>query len=164
MSCSYRPSLPRAGATGHIVVGIRSACDQLRGTPPMSSIMSDDESSFESASVAAVLAQRSREDRRELLDELVTMLAEVIPGVQVERALLRRHVKSIRLPLGGYIYQLKRNPDDTFEASRMQEVRGVVIRGDRLEIDAFLAELGLALDVELKRTERGRDALRKWLR
>jgi hypothetical protein len=126
--------------------------------------MTDDESASESASVAAILAQRSAEDRRELLDELVTMLAEVIPGVQVQRALLRRHVKSIRLPLNGYIYELKRNPNDTFEAKRLQEVRGVVIRGDPLEIDAFLAELGLALDVELKRTERGRDALRKWLK
>jgi len=126
--------------------------------------MTDDESSSESASVAAMLAQRSAEDRRELLDELVTMLAEVIPGVQVQRALLRRHVKSIRLPLNGYIYELKRNPNDTFEAKRLQEVRGVVIRGDPLEIDAFLAELGLALEVELKRTERGRDALRKWLK
>jgi hypothetical protein len=126
--------------------------------------MTDDESSFESASVAAILAQRSREDRRELLDELVAMLAEIIPGVQIERALLRRHVKSIRLPLGGYIYELKRHADDTFEAKRLQEVRGVVIRGDPMEIDAFLAELGLALDVELKRTERGRDALREWLK
>jgi len=126
--------------------------------------MADDEPSFESASVAAILAQRSREDRRELLDDLVAMLAEVVPGVQVERALLRRHVKSIRLPVGGYIYELKRLPDDSFEARRLQEVRGVVIRGDRLEIDAFLAELGVALDVELKRTERGRDALRAWLK
>jgi hypothetical protein len=126
--------------------------------------MTDDESSSESASVAAILAQRNREDRRELLDELVTMLAEVIPGVQVQRALLRRQVKSIRLPLDGYIYELKRNPNDTFEAKRLQEVRGVVIRGDPLEIDDFLAELGLALDIELKRTERGRDALRKWLK
>jgi hypothetical protein len=126
--------------------------------------MADDESSFESASVAAILAQRSREDRRELLDELVSMLAGVVPGVQVERALLRRHVKSIRMPLGGFIYELKRHPDDTFEARRLQEVRGVVIRGDRLEIDAFLAELGVALDLELKRTERGRDALRAWLK
>jgi hypothetical protein len=126
--------------------------------------MADDELSFESASVAAVLAQRSRDDRRALLDELVAMLSEVIPGVQVERSLLRRQVKSIRLPLGGYIYQLKRHSNDTFEASRLQEVRGVVIRGEPLEIDAFLAELGLALDVELKRTERGRDALREWLK
>ena len=126
--------------------------------------MSDDASSFESASVAAVLAQRSREDRRALLDELVAMLAEVIPGVQVERALLRRHVKAIRLPVGGFIYELKRHADDTCEAKRQQEVRGVVIRGDPMEIDAFLAELGLALDVELKRTERGRDALREWLK
>jgi hypothetical protein len=126
--------------------------------------MSDDASSFESASVAAVLAQRSREDRRALLDELVAMLTEVIPGVQVKRALLRRHVTSIRLPVGGFIYELKRHSDDSFEAKRLQEVRGVVLRGDPMEIDAFLAELGLALDVELQRTERGRDALREWLK
>ena len=126
--------------------------------------MTDDASSFESVSVAAILAQRSREDRRELLDDLVAMLAEVVPGVRIERSLLRRHVKSIRLPLGGFIYELKRHPDDQFEASRLQEVRGVVIRRDRLDIEAFLAELGLALDVELKRTERGRDALRAWLK
>jgi hypothetical protein len=126
--------------------------------------MTDGTPSFESASIAAVLAQRSREDRRALLDELVVMLAEVVPGVKVERALLRRHVKSIQLPLGGFIYELQRRADDSFEASRLQEVRGVVIRRDRLEIDAFLAELGLALDVELRRTERGRDALREWLK
>jgi hypothetical protein len=126
--------------------------------------MTDDTPSFESASIAAVLAQRSREDRRALLDELVVMLAEVVPGVKVERALLRRHVKSIQLPLGGFIYELQRRADDSFEASRLQEVRGVVIRRDRLEIDAFLTELGLALDVELRRTERGRDALREWLK
>jgi hypothetical protein len=126
--------------------------------------MTDGTPSFESASIAAILAQRSREDHRALLDELVTMLAEVVPGVQVERALLRRRVKSIRLPLGGFIYELQRHPDDSFEASRLQEVRGVVIRRDRLEIDTFLAELGLALDVELRRTERGRDALREWLK
>jgi hypothetical protein len=68
------------------------------------------------------------------------------------------------LPLGGFIYELQRRADDSFEASRLQEVRGVVIRRDRLEIDAFLTELGLALDVELRRTERGRDALREWLK
>ena len=125
--------------------------------------MTDPTPSFESASVAAVLAQRGRADRTALLDELVTMLSGIVPGVQVERALLRRHVMAIRLPLGGFIYVLKRSSSDSFEASRMQEVRGVVIRTDPLEIDAFLAELGLALDVELRRTERGRDALREWL-
>jgi hypothetical protein len=32
-----------------------------------------------------------------------------------------------------------------------------------MEIDAFLAELGPALDEELRRTDRGRDALRRWM-
>jgi hypothetical protein len=119
--------------------------------------------SFEDVSVAAILAQRSRDDRSALLDELVTMLSEIVPGVRVERALLRRHVTAIRLPLGGFVYALKRTDNDGFEASRLQEVRGVVIRTEPMEIDAFLAELGVALDAELRRTERGRDALRDWL-
>jgi hypothetical protein len=125
--------------------------------------MTDDPTpSFENASVAALLAQRSRADRTELLDELVTMLSEVVPGVRVERALLRRHVTAVHLPLGGFIYRLKRSAGG-FEASRQQEVRGVVIRTVPMEIDAFLAELGAALDAELRRTDRGRDALRRWL-
>lgn len=127
--------------------------------------MQDPTPSFESASVAAILAQRSREDRDSLLDDLAALLSE-IPAVQVERALLRRHVTTIRLPIGGFVYVLKRGmhgASSAFEASRQQEVRGVVIRTDPMEIDAFLAELGPALDAELRRTERGRDALRAWL-
>lgn len=125
--------------------------------------MTDSGSSFENASVAALLAKRSREDRATLLDELVAMLSELVPGVQVERALLRRHVTSIRLPVGDFVYVLKKKGSESFEASRQQEVRGVVVRTVPLEIDAFLSELGVALDVELRRTEKGRDALQSWL-
>ena len=124
--------------------------------------MSDPNSSFESASVAAVLAQRSGEDRAALVGDLVAMLSEVMPGARVERSLLRRHITSVRLPVGGFIYGLVRNSHGGFDASRQQEVRGVVIRTDPLEIDVFLAELGPALDAELARTERGRAALQRW--
>ena len=125
--------------------------------------MADDTPSFESVSVAALLARRSREDRAELLDDLVAMLSGVVPSTQVERGILRRRVTGIRLPVGGYIYILRRRAGDAFEACRQQQVRGVVIRTDPMEIDAFLAELGLALDAELLHSERGRDALRAWL-
>jgi hypothetical protein len=114
-------------------------------------------------SVTAILAQRNREDRDALLDDLAALLSEIVPAVQVQRALLRRRVTAIRLPLGGFLYVLKRDARGAFEASRQQEVRGVVIRTDPMEIDAFLAELGPALEAELRRTERGRDALRAWL-
>ena len=126
-------------------------------------LVTDPTSSFESASVAAVLAQRCREDRAALLDDLVTMLAEIVPGVQVDRSLLRRHVTAIRIPLGSHVYSLERGAHDSFDASRRQQVRGVVIRTEPLELDAFLAKLGVALEVELQRTERGRDAVRGWL-
>lgn len=118
---------------------------------------------FDAVSVAAILAQRSREDRSALLDDLVAMLSEVVPGVKVERGLIRRRVTAIRLPLGDAIYVLQRGANDGFEASRQQRVRGVVIRTDPLEIDDFLNELGNALDAELRRTERGRRAIQAWL-
>ncbi|MGH7618247.1 MAG: hypothetical protein ACREPM_13565 [Gemmatimonadaceae bacterium] len=125
--------------------------------------MTDSTPSFEGASVAAILAQRGREDRAALLDELVAMLSGVVPGVEVDRALLRRHVTAVRVPLGGFVYALQRSPSGSFEAVRLQQVRGVVVRTVPLEIEVFLAELGTALDAELQRTERGRDALRTWL-
>ena len=125
--------------------------------------MTDPNASSESAAVAAILVQRSRGDKDALLEDLVEMLSGAVPGVQVERSLFRRNIKAVRLPLAGYVYLLKRAPNGSFEAARQQEVRGVVVRTVPMEIDAFLAELGLALDAELSRTERGKAALAAWL-
>jgi hypothetical protein len=110
-----------------------------------------------------MLVQRSREDRGALLDDLVAMLSEIVPGVEIQRALLRRHVTAVRLPLGGFVYLLKRTSKDSFEASRQQVVRGVAIRTEPMDIERFLADLGPALDAELRRTERGQAALKQWL-
>ena len=125
--------------------------------------MTDPEPSSEDASVAAILASRSRDDQNELLDDLVRLLSETVPNAKVERSLLRRRVTSLRLPLGDYVYTLRKGAHDAFDALRQQEVGGVVIRSTPMDIDAFLLELGLALDVELRRTERGRKALQAWL-
>ncbi|HEY4013954.1 MAG TPA: hypothetical protein VGM06_11495 [Polyangiaceae bacterium] len=125
--------------------------------------MTDPAPSFENASVAALLARRCRQDRETLLDELVAVLSEVVPGVQVERTLLRRRITAVRLPMAGFVYVLKKSPRASFEATRQQEVRGVVLRTVPMEIDAFLEELGVAIDAELQRTEKGREALQAWL-
>jgi hypothetical protein len=125
--------------------------------------MTDPTPSFEGASVAAWLVQRSKTDQQELLDELATTLSAAVPGVDVERSLFRRQITSVRLPLGGYAYALRKDSKGIFEATRQQVVHGVVIRTVPMEIDTFLAELGLALDVELRRTEKGRAALQEFL-
>jgi hypothetical protein len=125
--------------------------------------MTEPNPSFESASVAAVLAQRSREDHSALVDDLVALLSEIVPGVVVERALLRRHVRAVRMPLGEFVYVLERAQGNAYQASRQHAVRGVIIRTDPMPIEEFLAELGSALDAELRRTERGRAALAEWL-
>lgn len=126
--------------------------------------MSDTSPSFDDTSVAAILARRSREDRKELLDELVSMLTAILPDVRVERSLLRRRVTAVRVPVGGHVYVLTRTGDDSYEPSRQQVVRGVAIRTVPMEIEAFLEDLGAAIDAELRRTEKGRAALQKWLR
>jgi hypothetical protein len=126
--------------------------------------VSDSSSSFDETSVAAILAQRSRMDRKELLEDLVSMLSAVLPDVRIERSLLRRRVTAVRIPVGGHVYVLTRTADDSYEPSRQQVVRGVAIRTVPMEIDAFLEELGTAIDAELRRTERGRAALQTWLR
>jgi hypothetical protein len=91
------------------------------------------------------------------------MLAEVVPGARIERTLIGRRVTAMHLPVGDHVYVLRRGSGESFEAGRQKRVRGVVIRTDPMEIDAFLAELGLALDAELERTEQGHEALRRWL-
>ena len=125
--------------------------------------MTDSSPSWESTSIAATLARRSHEDVADLLGDLVGLLSAVVPGAEVKRTLLRRRIASVRLPVGGSVYMLRRRPDGSFESSRQQQVRGVVIRTDPLEIDVFLAELGPAIDAELRRSERGRAALDSWL-
>ena len=123
--------------------------------------MTDPSPTWDSTSVAAVLARRSHEDVTELLAELVTMLAGLLPDARVKRSLLRREITSIRVPLGGYVYCLERQ-GGRFAALRQQAVRGVVIRSDPMEIDAFLAELGTAVDAERERNDRWRAALATW--
>jgi hypothetical protein len=124
--------------------------------------MAEAPQSLDATAVAAILAQRSRQDSDEMLDDLVAMLSGTVPGVRIERGLLSRKIMALRIPLAGSVYVLRRGSDRSFETSREQEVRGVVVRTVPMEIDAFLAELGVALDAELGRTEKGRLALRTW--
>ena len=91
------------------------------------------------------------------------MLSAILPDVRVERSLLRRRVTAVRVPVGTHLYVLSRAADGSFEPSRQQVVRGVAIRTVPMEIDAFLADLGTAIDAELRRTEQGKAALQKWL-
>ncbi len=125
--------------------------------------MSEPPASWESTSVAGILARRSRDDLTDLLGELVALLPGVVPGAQVRRSLVRRQITEVRIPLADAVYVLRRGAGGRYEASRQHAVRGVVIRTEPMEIDGFLAELGPAIDAELQRTERGRQALHAWL-
>ena len=125
--------------------------------------MTEPTSSSETASVAAILVRRGREDRDALLDDLVALLSGTVAGVEVRRSLVRRRITAVRLPIGDMVYVLARGRNGSFDASRQHTVRGIAVRTDPMSIEDFLTELGAALDAELRRTEQGRDALRSWL-
>ena len=97
--------------------------------------MTDSTPSSEDVSVAAILAARNRADQNELLEDLVALLSETVPAAQVTRSLVRRRVTAIRLPLGGYVYTLRKGAGDAYDALRQQEVGGVVIRNTPMDID-----------------------------
>ena len=121
-----------------------------------------DSNPSEQVSVAAVLVRRSREDRDALMEDLVGLLSGVAPDAEIRRTLFGRRVKSVRCPVGESVFVLARS-GRSFEAARQQQVRGVVVRTIPMEVDAFLNELGVALDAELQRSEQGRAALQKWM-
>lgn len=120
--------------------------------------------SSDDVSVSAILARRSRQDRSELLEDLVVLLVGVMPGIEVKRSLLTRKIQSIRVALGDHAYVLERTRDGSFEARRQQIVRAVVIRNEPIDVDVFISELSAGVDAEARRTERGREALDAWLK
>lgn len=120
-------------------------------------------SDWESTSVAALLARQNGDDLAAMLADLLELLVDVVPRAEVKRSLLRRHVTHVRLPLGAHIYVLERRRGDAYVATRQQSVRDVVIRTDPMELPEWVAELGAAIDAELARSERARDALRRWM-
>src|SRR4051812_44819429 len=83
-------------------------------------VMTDPGQSSEDVSVAAILAMRSRAAEDELLEDLAALRAETVPAAQIERSLLRRRVTSVRLPLGQYVYALRKGARDSYEALRQQ--------------------------------------------
>jgi hypothetical protein len=125
--------------------------------------VNEQDASWESTSVAAVLAQRNGEDLATLLEDLAGLLSNVVPNAKVERTLFRRRVRAVRIPLGDTVYLLRRGSDGRFETFRQQAVRGVVIRTDPMPLEEFLAELGAAIDSELRRSEHGHEVLKTWL-
>ena len=148
-----------------------SAPRLTRGRPPIAlhfllpaTDMTEPSHSLERASVAALLARYSRADRASLFDELVDTLSGLMPGVRIERTLLRRRVLSMQVPVGDFVYALARDAHDVVQATRQHVVRGVAVRTSPLELGQFLEELGAAMEVELRRTEAGAAALEHWMR
>jgi|SRR4051812_43660347 hypothetical protein len=126
--------------------------------------MTEPTPSADAVSVSAILAGQTRQDRAEMLDDLVNLLIGLMPGLEVKRTLFTRRIASIRATFGDRAYVLARTRDGSFEARRQQVVRGVVIRNEPIDVDVFIAEFSSAVDAELRRNERGREALASWLR
>ena len=74
-----------------------------------------------------------------------------------------RRIRRIEVELGDTRFELVHR-DGAVDCARRSVVRGISLKSERLELDAWIDELSAALLGEAKATERGREALERLLR
>ena len=108
-------------------------------------------------------------DTRALTEALAARLEGALPQeTRVERrskGLLSRTkvVRRIEVDLGEERYSLAADSDGRVEAVRSKEVRGIVLKNERLGLDEWIEALARDLTVLAERSERGRAALERLL-
>ena len=124
-----------------------------------------DEQSFD------LIAARLRADAVDVaafVEALAVKLEGALPGrVTVVRRGAglfdrRKHVRGIAVVLGDRRYQLDCR-DGAVDASCRNEVRGIAIRSERLELDDWIAALSRELAAHAQESEQGRLALERML-
>ncbi|MBI3722136.1 MAG: hypothetical protein HY248_06240 [Fimbriimonas ginsengisoli] len=112
--------------------------------------------------LAANLASRYAADQRGFFQYLVKTLELTIPdSVEPERKgglFSSKRVSAISLPLGDDLYRLEDGARGLVP-SRTHVVRGIKLKTETLSIDAWLAEVGAALEEEARSSQAARDAL-----
>lgn len=106
-------------------------------------------------------------DVRAFVEALAVKLEGAFPArTRVERkgSLLggRKRVRRIEVELGEQRYELAEE-DGGVACARRSVVRGIALKNERLELDAWIGELSRALVEEADRTGRGREALGRLL-
>jgi hypothetical protein len=106
-------------------------------------------------------------DLEAFVEALAVKLEEALPGqVQVERrgGLLaaNKRVRRIEVTLGGQRYELEYERGRV-TGRRRSVVRGIALKTQELDLDAWIAELSKELLQESERSERGRQALARLL-
>jgi hypothetical protein len=119
-----------------------------------------------------LVAASLRADTTDLVafvEALAVKLEGALPGdVKVERAgggLLgrgRRHVRRIAVTMEGGRYDLERDGSQ-IETSRCNEVRGIVIKSERLGLDEWIDALSRELAERARQSEQSRVALQRLL-
>jgi hypothetical protein len=106
-------------------------------------------------------------DIKSFVEALATKLAESFPGhVRVERrrGLLRgaKPVRRLIVELGNDRYELDHD-DGVTSCSRSTLVRGIALKSDQLELEAWIDLLSRSLVVQAETSEQGRSALARLL-
>ena len=106
-------------------------------------------------------------DLKAFVEALATKLSETFPGhVRVERrgGLLRgsKPVRTISVVLGEDRFSLEHD-SGAVACFRSPMVRGIALRNDRLELDAWIDQLSQSLVLQAEASEQGREALARLL-
>jgi len=111
-----------------------------------------------------LLAASLRADARDadaFFGVLAVKLAEVLPGdVEVVRGGLlgRSRPRAVRVALGDAVYECER-AGSALRCRRRTVVRGIAVKSEELELDAWIDALSADLLAQAQRSERARAAL-----
>lgn len=129
--------------------------------------MATEDSSFDIDLLAASLRIDSG-DSATFLEGLAAKLADILPGRVVvkhgRRGMLGpKYVRLLTVQVGDQRLELQRSNGDVVEARRGRVSGGIVLKTETLEVDDWLAALGVALAAEAHRNQRTRQALERLL-
>ena len=121
--------------------------------------------------VAANLAHYYTKEGRGLLSPLTRLLQEAL-GEEVEVHMAggffsKKELSGVSFTLGEWRYSLEDAGGDPksgpLAAKRTRVVRGIALKTEELPTDAWLEEVGLALEIEAQKNEATHAALSKWV-
>ncbi|CAN5555750.1 hypothetical protein BH11ARM2_BH11ARM2_38270 [soil metagenome] len=113
--------------------------------------------------VAAAMAKEYAAEGRDFMPTLVRLLETALPDetVPIEKGgfLSKRTTVGVRLTLGDFTYEIDGREPGPLRVGRTHVVRGIALKSEPIDIDAWLAEVGAGIEARMRASSKTTTAL-----
>jgi hypothetical protein len=117
-------------------------------------------------SVSAALSRQYADDQRGFLNTVAVMMELAMPGAtEIEHRggwFSRKTIGKLTVRIGESRYSLEDSGQGPLKAHRLHIVRGIALKTDELYVEDWIAEVGEALNEQLRHNASAREALAKF--